>query len=516
MKFNRTLVVFTILICMFFSISCVVAGDVNDTSVTTYENQIDNDVNDELIASPQDDPVSSSEDDLVANAQEDVISDSDKGTFTELQKIINNASAGSTIDLEKDYTYDYAFNNTLGIVIDKNLTINGNGHTLNGLSKSRILFIKFSLGNSYNKVILNNIVFKNGYTKLYGGAIFNFADLTVNKCSFSNNFANTTAGAICSIGSLNCKNSNFNKNKANGSAGAIFSLHVDKLIPFLKNYISNANGVGDIDVSSIITSLVMEYLGNHLTDNISNCKFTNNVALGRGGGAVYAFSHINILSSTFTSNKAKEVGGAVYGAKDLYIKNSKFTKNKVSVYGGAVYFKFHEISGHYDENGDWKSDVKFYSNQIEKCVFTENVAGDRGGAIYGFKFSKMPKLVAAHAVKCTFSDNKASDSGNEIYGGSLKNCVLKNTLTLKAVKVKKSAKKLVLTATLKKGSKIYKNKKITFKFKGKKYTAKTNKKGVAKVTIKSSVLKKLKVGKTVKYQATYKKFIARKSAKVYK
>ena len=87
-------------------------------------------------------------------------------------------------------------------------------------------------------------------------------------------------------------------------------------------------------------------------------------------------------------------------------------------------------------------------------------------------------------------------------------------LTLKKVKVKKSAKKLVLRATLKINGKAVKGKKITFKFKGKKYRAKTNKKGVAKVTIKKKVLKKLKVGKKVKYQATYGKVTKKYTVKV--
>lgn len=90
-------------------------------------------------------------------------------------------------------------------------------------------------------------------------------------------------------------------------------------------------------------------------------------------------------------------------------------------------------------------------------------------------------------------------------------------LSLKIAKVKSSAKKLVLTATLKKvNGKYLKGKKITFKFKGKKYTAKTNKKGVAKVTIKKNVLKKLKKGKKVIYQATYLKDTVKKIAKVKK
>ena len=71
-----------------------------------------------------------------------------------------------------------------------------------------------------------------------------------------------------------------------------------------------------------------------------------------------------------------------------------------------------------------------------------------------------------------------------------------------------------MQATLKVNGKTIKNKKITFKFNGKKYTAKTNKNGISKVTIKKTALKKLKVGKKVKYQATYDKTTVKKSVGV--
>ena len=505
MNFKRNAVIFTVLICIFCTVSCAAAGDVNDTVMNACENP----AGDELIASSPDDLISGGEDDVIAASQDDLLSAGNAGTFTELQAMIVSASNGTTITLDKDYNYD-GFNDGRGILIAKDITIDGNGHTLNGLSNSRILFVLSNLED--NKVTLNNIVFKNGFTKYYGGAILNFANLTVNNCVFEKNYADTTAGAICSVGSLICKNSNFNKNTANGSGGAIFSLNfADSKFYFnASNIISNI-----VDENSIIYALMMDTSIKPGTDYISNCKFTNNVALGRGGGAVYAYTHINIASSTFTSNKAKDVGGAVYAAKNLVVKNSKFTKNTAKLYGGAVYFKFHELSGHYDAKGNWVSDINFYSNTIEKCTFTENAVNDRGGAIYIFKYSKMPKKTASKAVKCTFKDNLA-DLGNEIYGGALKSCTLKNTLTLKTVKVKKSAKKLVLSATLKKGSKAIKNKKVTFKFNGKTYKAKTNSKGIAKVTIKSSVLKKLKVGKQIQYQASYSKYHEKKIAKVSK
>ena len=85
-------------------------------------------------------------------------------------------------------------------------------------------------------------------------------------------------------------------------------------------------------------------------------------------------------------------------------------------------------------------------------------------------------------------------------------------------KVSKKAKKLIISAKLKINGKLAKSKKLTFKFKGKTFKVKTNKKGVAKLTIKSKVLKKLlkkvKAGKKVKYQVSYGKKTVKKTLKV--
>ena len=92
---------------------------------------------------------------------------------------------------------------------------------------------------------------------------------------------------------------------------------------------------------------------------------------------------------------------------------------------------------------------------------------------------------------------------------------VKHIVKLPKVKVKRSAKKLVIKVTLAKvNGKYIKGKKVTLKFKNKKYTAKTNKKGVAKFTIKKNVLKKLKKGKKVTYQATYLKDTVKRTVKV--
>lgn len=477
-----------IFIVFLFSLACVSASDVNDTLA----------ISDEI-------PTVEAND-----TSQDMLSDSGEGTFTSLQLKISTASEGSTITLDRDYSYDDGFLES-GIVITKDITIDGNGHTLDGKSKSRIFMILFDLKEK-NKVTLNNINFKNGHTNYYGGAILNFANLTVNKCSFTNNYAKYCGGAINSLGYLDCKNSNFNKNTAGGDGGALFTLSFENSVSFYLNIFPDKKIDEKLD---FLNPLALNATFKFLKDKVSNCVFTNNQAKGRGGGAIYAFADLDISSSKFTSNKAGENGGAVFGDKNLYITNSKFTGNNAPKYGGAVYFKCHGSTGHYDKNGKWVSETKYYDNLIQTSTFSKNTAS-RGGAIYGFRTSSSDKVHCAKAVKCTFENNKAP-TGRDIYGGTTSKCVFNYLkLTLKTVKVKKSAKKLVLTAKLTKGKTLIKGKKVTFKFNGKTYKAKTSKKGIAKVTIKKSVLKKLKVGKKVSYQAKYSKLSVKKTAKVKK
>ena len=87
-------------------------------------------------------------------------------------------------------------------------------------------------------------------------------------------------------------------------------------------------------------------------------------------------------------------------------------------------------------------------------------------------------------------------------------------LTASKVTVKKTAKKFVLQAKLKINGKLVNGKKITFKFKGKTYRAKTNSKGIAKVIIKKNVVKKLKKGKTYAVKVSYLKDSVKSSVKV--
>ena len=83
--------------------------------------------------------------------------------------------------------------------------------------------------------------------------------------------------------------------------------------------------------------------------------------------------------------------------------------------------------------------------------------------------------------------------------------------------VKKSSKLTKIKIGLDKVDGKYLNgKKLTVKFNGKKYTVKTNKNGVAIWKVKKSMLKKLKVGKKVKYTVTYGKDVLTKKLTIKK
>jgi len=149
---------------------------------------------------------------------------------------------------------------------------------------------------------------------------------------------------------------------------------------------------------------------------------------------------------------------------------------------------------------------------------TLNIGGKEHtfNVVNGVANVKMPDLAnGAYSYSIIYSGDGKYSSFTKT-GKVTINKPVKTTLTLKKVKVKRSAKKLVIQATLKINGKAVKGKTIKFKFNKKTYKAKTNKKGVAKITIKKKVLKKLKKGKKVTYTATYGKLTKKVTVKVKK
>jgi hypothetical protein len=189
------------------------------------------------------------------------------------------------------------------------------------------------------------------------------------------------------------------------------------------------------------------------------------------------------------------VTGEVFTVKINIV--SRFAENKnvnMYYYDGTKYSV--RIVG---DDGEFVGAGQFVTIKIGSKIF--NVKTDKKG----YATLQIPNTITAgkYTIVVTYS------------GQSVKNTlVVKQVLTsTKTVTVKKSAKKLVLKATLK-DKKALKNKVVKFKVNGKIYSGKTNSKGIVKVTINKANLKKLKAGKKYTVTIAYLKNVIKTTLKV--
>jgi predicted outer membrane repeat protein len=289
-----------------------------------------------------------------------------------LQQKIDNSGDNSTIIFANNYTYDDEFTAN-GILINKSLTIDGKGYTINANHQARIFNIAAA------NVTLKNINFINGNAS-YGGAICwnNTENGIITDCLFEDNEA-YDGGAIYFKGSNGIiKESNFTDNEAYYN-GAVYMCSLQGSV------------IGCIFANNIATDSAGA-LGWVKRDNgtVINSQFINNSA--PHGGAIYLNrgSNFFIGASVFEDNTASEDGGAIFwdNGNEGRIEGSSFTNNIAAQFGGAIYF-----------NG---------TGNVINCEFYENYA-DYGGAIY--------ICSDVNVTDCKFIENSA-EYGGAIWGGN--------------------------------------------------------------------------------------------------
>ena len=339
----------------------------------------------------------------------------DNGSFTALQNKIKNASSGSTINLENDYAYDEGFS-VRGIEINIQLTINGNGHTIDGKNAARIFKIIYS---SDDYVTIRDINFINGRISGEGGAIHGHCNVI--NCTFTSNSA-VDGGAIAYASAQNCT---FTSNTANPtnfphegddivseewSGGAIFKGSAQNCT-FTSNTAYYGGAIyGSPARNCIFTQNTALDAGAMHGGSASNCRFIKNSAKREAG----AFKRGMALNCTFIGNHAGSTGGAMYGGS---AQNSSFINNTVYKVGGAICAAYgdesYAINCIFINNSAMGSDSDggaLYNCFAKDCIFTNNSATSYGGAMF-----------MNSSVNCTFNKNRA-DNGGAIYDGSAINC----------------------------------------------------------------------------------------------
>ena len=136
--------------------------------------------------------------------------------FADLQNLIDITPDGGALNLYQNYAYEPGDN---VITINKPITINGQGHTLDGKSASSIFCIKG------NPVTLKNIRFINANNIVtdYGGAIYlQGFNCQITSCTFIDNTAQH-GGAVYWSGDNGASNyCSFNNNNAKYYGGAVY------------------------------------------------------------------------------------------------------------------------------------------------------------------------------------------------------------------------------------------------------------------------------------------------------
>ena len=227
-------------------------------------------------------------------------------SFWYLNKTIND-NDNETIDLYINYVYDEEIDSDFvhGIEINRDLTIDGHGITIDGLHKARIFKIAYGV-----TATIKNINFINGNATGYnyenvGGAIYSddWKKVLAEGCNFTNNTANNDGGALRNVDANNCT--------------------------FTENTATNGGAISFGDANNCtFTENQAEYGGAIDGGDAYNCTFTENQA--EYGGAIDSGDAYNC---TFTQNQAEYYGGAIIDG-DAY--NCTFTQNTATL-GGAMY-----------------------------------------------------------------------------------------------------------------------------------------------------------------------------------
>ncbi len=343
------------------------------------------------------------------DASDEVINDGEWRTFSELQDLFDEAEENSEIDLEYNYYCNDDFDN-YAVIIDKNLTINGNEHTLDACEKSGGL----AIFNSY--VRLNNLYIINGYDEGPGSGLYiNSESIGIlNGCGFVNNtVGEECGGAIYTLGNILLTDCFFIDNYANSDGAGIYAKNEMTLINNCEFINNDASGNG----GAIVTEGTLIIFNSYFDDN----------DVEGNGGAIYAYypnegkSSVSIGDSIFYYNYAKKEGGAVY-LDAFTIKNELENEAAISYISNTT-FDWNGAGSSTNGHGYGGAIFNFHNLEIIDCNFIKNYVYQGGGAIYmnngvyyqnGSNTYSQTFSLNIHG-NTTFTNNTA-----ERYGGAIK------------------------------------------------------------------------------------------------
>ena len=314
-------------------------------------------------------------------------------TFTDLQNAIGLVDGILTLDSDIAMTDDEAAGFVNGVAINKDIVIDGKGHTIDAKNLGRIFKI-----NNWCDVTLTNVTLTNGNATV-GGAIYNFGNLDLVHVNFVNNTAKYGGAIMNSAYGLVLDDSTFTNNTAK-IGGAIYNSE-DCFVVGNSTFTNNTAKIGGaiynygigfvIGNSTFVNNSAADGAGAIMNGGlgfvIGNSTFTNNTA--KIGGAIYNYGIGFVVGNSTFANNTAEDAGAVYNEGDNSVVGNSTFANNTAEDAGAVYNK-----------GD--------NSVVGNSTFVNNTATSIGGAIIN-----NGKLVVDNSA---FEDNAAN-----YYGGAILN-----------------------------------------------------------------------------------------------
>ncbi|MBQ2832003.1 Ig-like domain repeat protein, partial [Methanobrevibacter sp.] len=366
-----------------------------------------------------------------------------KGEFDLLNDLISLADDNSTIVLDRDYTFTEGIDSVGGITIRAtNITIDGNGHTINALGKSLIFTV------SGERVTLKNLILVNGGNEDVGGydgpVVWSGHDGVVDNCTFENN-TGALNGAITWAGQNGLIKDSLFKGNVAGDGGALYLQGKNMTVTnttFTNNRAKSGGAVYVYAIDAAVENCTLRYntatgdggavYWDKKNGKISDCEFENNNA-GSEGGAVF-WNDVDgvVTGSKFKLNNAKD-GGAVYWNKRYgKLSDCELTNNTATNGGGAVFWNanYGTVDSSSFENNTAKSGGAIYWDydygKVIDSTFIRNTANEDGGAIYFFegKFTKNEQHAVDNSI---FSKNSAQNNGGAMYIAAKKSSIGNST-----------------------------------------------------------------------------------------
>ena len=332
------------------------------------------------------------------------------GDFNLLQRYIN--AADSVLTLDRNYTFTTGLDENLtdGIIIDKPLTINGNGFTINADGKARIFQIKS------NDVVLKDITFKNGYTNGDGGAIhWSTNNSNILNCYFINNTAKR-GGANHFENEL--QDSNINATFINNTANGLY-LFYGGGANYFKDALNNITISGDYSNNKAVNYGGANYFNSKISTLTIAGDYAGNAANG-DGGANYFNSLFNVtITGDYTSNTARNDGGAncfLSALTDVNITGD-YTNNKAGL-GGANNFEKEltnvAISGKYVKNTatGFAAGANIFKDQLTNVTITGDYISNTAMSFNAFGgANSFVKELANVTITGNYTNNSADYLG---------------------------------------------------------------------------------------------------------